>query len=336
MTVKMTNPVDHFTAIPLGVTAVVTPRSLSMPVLTTLVNEAAIGGRGLSLRFPAGAKVVVLVPGAERQVQQYRAVLAGNQLPGDVPPIHFVPIGFRKDFNFIGQEGLFLLHTRLLKERSKPELWIFTVAIGNLEDPLFIDGIRRLSEMAKAAKCWLVPVIEHDDKEPPDLSNFVDECAIVRSCEPDVDGGVAFSFDCQSHQGLTSFGLGKVMCTLKYGQDYRYERTFAPFVAKTLRNRAIRILSGIGYSGNEIAAIVSRDKSNVSRQLEGWHPLKLEMPEGWVERIREHFASDVQVPEVAAKKKVRTATAAEIEADHDDAQRRMDESEDLREDSEDE
>jgi hypothetical protein len=295
--------------------------------LTTLVKEAATGGRNLALKFPPGVKVVLLVSGTERQVQQQQALLAGNSLPSDIAPVQFVPIGLHKRFNFFAQEGLFLLQSRMRKPHTAPELWIFTVEVDDLADPAFLDGLFRLREMAKLANFWIVPIIECEEKKPSDLGNFVDEFAVVSPCEPDVDGGVAFAFDCQSYEGLTSFGLGKVMCTVKYGQDFRYERTFAPFVAKSLRNRAIRILASNGYSGTEIAEIVDRNKSNVSRQLEGWQPRRVEMAEGWIDRLREHFATDGKPPK--AKDKVSVTTAAEIRADHDEAQRRMDEDEDF-------
>ncbi|MFM9424791.1 DNA-binding transcriptional ArsR family regulator [Variovorax sp. GrIS 2.14] len=328
MTTPAIKPTDCYAELPLGFIAMLTHEAVAIHVWTTIVKEAATGGANLSVKFPKRMAVKLLVSGTERQVEQQRALLAGNDLPTDAATIELVPVGLYKGFNFFGQEGIFLLQSRWRKPPSDPELWIFTSKVEDFADPFFVSALGRLSALAKSSNRRLIAIIEGECSETIDLANFVDELIEVRGCEADVDGGIAFSVDCHSYQGLASFGLGKVMCILKYGQDYRYERSYAPFVAKTLRTRAIRILSGNGHLGSEIAAIVGLDKSNVSRHLSHWQPRRIEMPEGWIDRLREHFATDGQVVKPKAKAKSREITTAEFRVDREKAQRAMDEDED--------
>ncbi|TSD56387.1 hypothetical protein FFI97_019320 [Variovorax sp. KBS0712] len=307
------NPMAHLACLPEGVTVLFIPTDLRIEVVTAVVKEAATAGQNFGLKFPLSPIVNVLVSGTEREVQQARALHAGNALDEDAAEVRFVPVGLRKDVDYFSQEGLFFLQAKLRKERAAPETWVFEQTLDGEVDFLVADALCRLRVMAKATHSCVVAIIACDRlREETRIADLVDEFIKVEACEPDVDGGVAFSFDCTALQGLQHFGLGKVMCTLKFGEDFRYERTFAPFVAKSLLDRAIRTLHVNDYKMAAISEIVVLNKSNVSRRLDGWQPRRIVMAEGWPDQLKEYFAMG------GGKRRAPIENSDDSESDDDD------------------
>ncbi|QFZ83545.1 hypothetical protein GFK26_12640 [Variovorax paradoxus] len=291
MTTDPINALDQYTSVPSGLVLALTTPALKVATTTLLVKEAATGGQNFGLKLPTAQKVNVFVSGTERQVQQQQALHAGNDLHELAASVSFMPIGLRPNFDFVSQEGIFLMQLRL-RNHPTPAFWVFTTSIANPEDPLFVDALGRLRVMAKLANSWIVAILVCEQPvEVQHLVDLSDEFIEFRRCEPNVGGGLAFSIDCKSLEGLEDFGLGKVMCSVRFGQDGRYMRTFEPFIADTLRDRVIRILGGNDYTLADIGAIVDRDKSNVSRRLRGWQPQRIAVSDEWLARVKEHFAA---------------------------------------------
>lgn len=313
MSVAPIDPLNHLTSFPKGLTAIVGPRHLQMMVMTAVVKEAATAGRNFGLKFERSKVVNLLVPGTQREVQRAKALHAGNALGADAAKVRFVPIGLRKDYDYFSQEGISSLRAMLRAPGKEPDVWIFGQSLDGDLDLLKVDGIARLRTTATTTKSRVLAIMACEQpSQESRITDLFDESILVEACEADVDGGIAFSFDCAGLRELNHFGLGKVMCTLKFGDGNRYERTFTPFVAKTLLDRAIRTLHCNDMSMAEIGEIVGLDKSNVSRRLDGWQPRNILMVDGWPERIAEYFATGggsrraaIQDDGVAERKKKR-------------------------------
>nr|WP_295770102.1 helix-turn-helix transcriptional regulator [Rhodoferax sp.] len=102
---------------------------------------------------------------------------------------------------------------------------------------------------------------------------MTDEFFEVSKCEPDPGWDDAFIFDCVELSRVPGLGQGKVMCNFKLTNS-GYEFGFTPFVSEHVDVRLMAILKALGMTLKDIGSLIDKDKSNVSRVLNGVPLLK--------------------------------------------------------------
>ncbi|VVE75961.1 hypothetical protein PCA31118_05106 [Pandoraea captiosa] len=253
-----------------GLTVVETPEPCLGAVRETFETQFACGGEIAGVCSPPAEFVWSMHSGGVRVLDELNALAALEGNAKHTAPREFYQVGTRRNYNFCSDEGLETLVPII--DSANCGCVTFSQSCGALSLEQLVAAIYEIRSAAEKSSAYAVMFIGHSEREQmPDIRDFCDEYFNVEECEPDPNAHQAFSIASARLRNMYVFGYGKVMCNLRM-TDMGYERTFEPFIAKSLLDRLIWKLRASGKSLAEVGSLVDLHKSNVKRRLDEMRP----------------------------------------------------------------
>ncbi|MDM8359220.1 hypothetical protein [Pandoraea communis] len=255
-----------------GLTVVETPATC-LWWAREIVETQFMCGDDIAGVFPPPVEFVKSVhSGGPYVLDEVRALATMGDASKSTVPREHSTVGSRSNYNFASDEGLDTLIP--LIEGAENGCVTFAQPRGSLSPEQLVTAMHKIRSVAEKSLACAVMFFSHaDQQQVPDMRDFCDEYFDVEECEPAPDSLLAFSIASTRLSNLSAFACGKVICNIRI-TDSGYKRTFEPFIAKSLLDRLIWMLSASGKSLAEIGSLVGLHKTSVKRHLDGMRPVR--------------------------------------------------------------
>lgn len=260
-----------------------------------LTDQICHGKADTGLQYPPIGTLTALHSGTER-ILNFAAKTIKSVESAPYKAIHqIVPVSPYFGFNFCGIEG----RTKVLQFasiRSKPDRpngITFLQDIKSPEDALLNDALFQIRVAAKEAGVIVIAMLACENGfEESQLQQLCDEFIQIEECEPDFDQDSAFSVECYSLRQLRRFGVGKIMCSMRFEED-GIRQTLERFISKEVHDRVMWHLRSSGKTYAEIGLRFGVDKTTAMRQLQKMpRTIPKELDSDRIEQLLEHMEYD--------------------------------------------
>lgn len=253
-----------------GVMLVTCPSEwVAQDALDALIEQAVNGGAETGMKFPDVVKVRVFTPGSARKQKGIAARMRlAKPTPGKVK-LDVIACGTQSTFDYLSNEGRGAVLPYVHRENTvqSPHLNIFVQKVDHDGDAQLAEVIGQYRIAAQKSNGYVVIVAYSDATfEKRGLEDVCDDYSVVEECEPDPGYESALSFKYDGLDHLHRYGLGRVMCGLRFA-DGLIHYDYTQYIADDVKNRLIWLLRSGGKSLQEIGDAVSLDKANVMRRL---------------------------------------------------------------------
>jgi DNA-binding NarL/FixJ family response regulator len=270
-----------------------------------LTEQAVQSSSETGLTYPKVQKVRTFVPGSGRHLQYAKARQRYAEKPPEGVVHELVGVGTSSKFNWFGAEGRHAILPLLLPDESSqhPCMNILVQQLDDASDVSLIDTLMQINASAKASNTHVMALLAcESETKSNSLLEIGVEYFIVNECEPDFDQDTAFSIDYLGLRPLNRFGIGKVMCNVRYA-DQRIQHSYSPFVSALPRSRAVWLMRCMGKSYAEIGDAVGYNKSTIMHHLRKLPAVNrnLEVDSKWLEQVLEHLDIEDGLPSRNAK-----------------------------------
>ena len=262
-------------------------------VFLAIVSQGAQGGNALGIQFDKHDCIKELHAGTVRH-QNY--IVAQRKCSEPIPDgvdHQIIMVGSRcGNFNFCSDEAAtqVIEAIRSAGEKSQRPLVVFSQSINDTRSLLLSDTLSQFRAESKASNVLCIVLLAHNEGfENCELAELCEEFLQVEDADPDFDQDLAFTFDTRSLRGMRRMGVDKTMCSMSY-DNHRIRQTFAPFICKNIKGRAVWYLHCAGRTNVQIAKIVKLHPSNVSRYLQKMPRIApVVMPEEWLTKMLDYL-----------------------------------------------
>lgn len=254
----------------LTVIAVDSPELLH-PVKAAIIKAMLSGSQDLPVPMPEFDVVSDMIVGSPRYLDHFKALQLEDETIDGTATYEPVYLPSSLPIDWTGPGGLLLIDQHL-NDQPKAAL-VLMQHNDTRSNGLAVEGLFSVQRKARHAKSNVVMVTELDKMDRATCCRMTDEFFVASKCEPNPGWDNAFIFDCVELSRVPGLGQGKVMCNFKL-TDYGYEFDFTPFISEQVDVRLMAILKALGMTLKDIGSLIDKDKSNVSRDLNGVPLLK--------------------------------------------------------------
>ena len=272
-----------------------------------ILGQVMRAGNELGIQFDQTEKIIDLYAGTP---QQQKNILVKSSFCEPSPEgvkYEISMVGSRSgSYNFCGDEAAsnVIPMIRTAGASGEKSVVLFSQAISNPSSLLLADTLNQYRAEAKIAGVLVIVMLACPEGfKKSELPSLCEEFIEVDEVEPDFDQDLAMSFDLHSQRGMHRMGMGKVMCSVSYG-NRRIKISFVPFVSKKSSVRALWYLHCAGRTNAKISKVVGLHPSNVTRQLQKLpRSAPVSMPDDWIKKMLAHFDFEESEAEDASKPK---------------------------------
>lgn len=241
------------------------------PVKAAITKVMLSGSQDLPVPMPEFDVVRELIVGSPRYLDHFKALQLDDDTIDGIAAYDPVYLSSSMPIDWTAPGGLMVLDQYLNVESTTALVLIQHNDIR--AHGLAVEGLSAIQQMARIAKSNVVMVTELDKSNRATCCRMTDEFFEASKCEPDPDWDDAFILDCVELSRVPGLGQGKVMCNFKLTNS-GYEFGFTPFISEHVDVRLMAILKALGMTLKDIGSLIDKDKSNVSRVLNGVPLLK--------------------------------------------------------------
>ena len=241
------------------------------PVKAAITKVMLSGSQDLPVPMPEFDVVYELIVGSPRYLDHFKALQLDDETIDGVATYEPVYLSSSMPIDWTGPGGLMVLDQYLNGESTTAFVLVQHNDIRS--HGLAVEGLSAIQQMARTAKSNVVMVTELDKSNRATCCRMTDEYFEASKCEPDPDWDDAFILDCLELSRVPGLGQGKVMCNFKLTNS-GYEFGFTPFISEHVDVRLMAILKALGMTLKDIGSLIDKDKSNISRVLNGVPLLK--------------------------------------------------------------
>ena len=256
-------------------------------------SKPSVLGVPMNIQLPivsASSGPPTLLQSHAQQMMMYEKAEAGTIVPWEQRQI-----SPRPDFDWTRNEGFQVLKTILLEDTEKCCISLHQHVQGPLA-PDVIEGLRRIDTAARRReKHAMLFMTFEDPSQAAAIQRHVNNYIEIKPCEPAPGALLAFSIKCTSLRHLHALGIGHAMAQIKITKANHYLVRMERFLAAGLTDRVIAYMRAERHTLAEIAAVVSLNKSTVSRRLAAlpshWKPTP---KDGWKDKLSGRFDFDLE------------------------------------------
>lgn len=242
-----------------------TDRSLLMGIRAVFEYLITEGEDKLCLPLPQPSKVVSILSGKPRKIEQEKAWFDAVNSDDLEVPLEYIKIPSHVDLNWLSDEG----YLNLEPDVEEKVLITLEQHINYPINSSISYFINRINNDAKQKKAWVMAFTSCPETyEKSDLHNMCDDYFEIYKCEPDPDVDMAFCIDCVGIREMGILSNGKTMCSIAKVEG-KLKFDFQPFISHSLKTRLMWILRGQKMSFNDIGRKLHVNASTVLRQLDG-------------------------------------------------------------------
>lgn len=272
-----------------------------------ILGQVMRAGNALGIQFDQPEKVIDLYAGTPQQQKNIMVKRSFCEPPPEGVKYQINMVGSRSgSYNFCGDEASsnVIPMIRTAGASGEKSVIIFSQTISNASSLLLADTLNQYRSEAKMAGVLIIVMLACSGGfTESELPALCDEFIEVEEVEPDFDQDLAMSFDFHSQRGLHRMGIGKVMCSLSYANRC-IKVSFAPFVSKTGKVRALWYLHCAGRTNAKISKTVGLHASNICRQLQKLpRSAPVVMPDTWIKEMLAQFDFEEYDAKSASKPK---------------------------------
>ena len=241
------------------------------PVKAAITKVMLSRSQDLPVPMPEFDVVSDMIVGSPRYLDYFKALQPDDEAIDGNATYEPVYLPSSMPIDWTGPGGLMVLDQYLNRD-----LTTALVLIQHNElraHGLAVEGLFAIQRKARTAKSTVVMVTKLEKSDRATCCRMTDEFFEAYKCEPDPGWDNGFIFDCVELSRVPGLGQGKVMCNFKLN-DRGYEFGFTPFTSEKVDVRLMAILKALGMTLKDIGSLIDKDKSNVSRDLNGVPLLK--------------------------------------------------------------